>query len=287
MVENTMKQEAEAARRHTPAFAWPTVVFTIALLAGMVVVTWLGAERTIPLWLAGVFNGLFIAAIYSPLHDASHNAILPRRKGWMWVNAAVGMASAAPIFMFHHHHKKSHIQHHVLASTDEDPDQYGFFGFWSALLVKVPVTILQYLNPLTLWRECHYFKMPRSEIILTMSLYCVYVAVIAVVLAMGYWLEFVTLWLAPWFLGHHATLMTLGWAPHQVGREQGRYRDTRISLFPGGDILFLWQNLHLVHHMLPMVPFYNYRKLFTDIRPHLEAHGARIEGLVPGSPPRG
>jgi beta-carotene hydroxylase len=282
-----MKQEAEVARWVAPVFAWPTLVFTLAVLAGLVAATWLGAERIIPLWLAGVMNGVLLYAIYTPLHDASHNAIIPRRKNWLWVNAAIGMASAAPIFMFHHHHKKSHIQHHVLTSTVEDPDQYGFVGFWSAFLVKVPLTMLHYLSPLSLWRECHRFRMPRSEIILTMSLYCVYVAVIAAVLAMGYWLEFLALWLVPWFLGHHFTLMTFGWAPHQVDQEQGRYRDTRIALFPGGDILLLWQNLHLVHHMLPMVPFYNYRKLFTEIRPHLEAHNARIEGLVPGSPPRG
>ena len=287
MTLNTMKQEAEAARRHTPAFAWPTVVFAVVALAGLVLVTWLGAERILTLWLAGLLNGMLMFAIYTPLHDASHNAILPRRKGWMWVNAAVGMASAAPIFMFHHHHKKSHIQHHNLASTDEDPDQYGFVGFWSAFLVKIPMTLLHYLNPVTLWRECHRFKMPAGEIAITMSLYVVYVAVIALVLTMGYWLEFIVLWLVPWFLGNLIMLMTFGWAPHQVDRAQGRYHDTRIALFPGGDILFLWQNLHLVHHMLPMVPFYNYRKLFTDIRPMIEAHGGRIEGLVPGSKPRG
>ena len=284
---DTIKQEAEAARRLTPVFAWPTLVFAIAVLAGMVAVTWLGAARTIPLWLAGIMIGVLQFAIYTPLHDASHNAIIPRRKRWLWVNTAIGMASAAPIFMFHHHHKRSHIRHHMLASTEDDPDQYGFVSFWSALLVKIPLILLHYLNPVTLWRECRRFGMPRGEFVLTMTLYGVYVAVIAAVLAMGYWLEFLALWLLPWFFGNLFMLTTFGWAPHQVNKEQGRYRDTRIALFPCGDILFLWQNLHLVHHMLPTVPFCNYRRLFTAIRPHLEAHGARIEGLVPGSAPRG
>jgi beta-carotene hydroxylase len=285
MAENTLKLEAEVARRHTPAFAWPTLVFAVFLFAAFVTVTWMGAAHILPLWLAALMNAVILYAIYTPLHDASHNAIVPRRKGWMWVNTAVGMLSAAPIFMFHHHHKKSHIQHHVLASTDEDPDQYGFVGFWRAFLVAIPITLLHYLNPVTLWCECHRFRMARGETALTMTLYGVYVLIIATVLAMGYWLEFVVLWLLPWFFGNLIMLTMFGWMPHQVDREQGRYRDTRIALFPGGDILFLWQNLHLVHHMLPMVPFYKYRALFNDIRSMLEAHGARIEGFRPGSAP--
>ena len=46
--------------------------------------------------------------------------------------------------------------------------------------------------------------------------------------------------------------------------------------------LLLQQNLHLVHHLWPSVPFYNYAKLFHRLRPVLRGEGSRIEGLMVG-----
>ena len=50
-----MKQEAEVARRLAPVFAWPTLVFTLAVLAG------LGAGA-----LAGLVNGLVTTRVRIP-----------------------------------------------------------------------------------------------------------------------------------------------------------------------------------------------------------------------------
>ena len=119
-----------------------------------------------------------------------------------------------------------------------------------------------------------------------MALFALYAAVALAVITMGYGLELLVLWFVPWFVGNLLMLTAFGWAPHHDHSETGRYRDTRISLFPGGDFLYLFQNLHLVHHMLPSVPFYRYRAVFDEIRPLLERNGARIEGFWPYSPVR-
>ena len=47
-----------------------------------------------------------------------------------------------------------------------------------------------------------------------------------------------TLWIIPWFVGEHVMEVTFGWFPHHDHSETGRYRDTRISLFPGADLLY-------------------------------------------------
>ena len=76
------------------------------------------------------------------------------------------------------------------------------------------------------------------------------------------------------------------WLPHHPHGEHGRYRDTRITLFPGSTLLIWGQDHHLLHHPFPRVPHYRLPSLFREIRPILEEHGARIEGPLagPGAP---
>ena len=283
---STVRWEAEVARKHSPSFAWPTLALAIGLLAGLVASTWAGFAGALPLWLAAIVNTIALYAIYTPLHDAIHSAIVPRAKGWRWVNVAVGMASAAPIWMFFHHHRKSHFVHHAKANTRDDPDLYAEGSFARVFFVKVPWALLHYFNPIQLWRECERFKVPTAERWLSLGLFALNTGIAAAAILTGHALEFVVLWLVPWFVGNLVMLTMFGWAPHHDHSETGRYRDTRIALFPGGDLLTLQQNLHLIHHMLPSVPFYRYRAVFDDLRPTLERHGARIEGFWPYTPAR-
>jgi fatty acid desaturase len=286
MAENgvsTVRIEAEVARRHSPAFAWPTLALAIALVGGFIVVTWAGITGRIPLWLGGIINTLVLYAIYTPLHDAIHSAIVPRRKGLRWINTAVGMACAAPIWMFFHHHRKSHFLHHARTNMPEDPDLYAEGSFVRVFFLKIPWALAHYFNPAQLWRECRRFQLPAGERVLCMALFAIDAALALAALLGGHADAFLALWLIPWFVGNLVMLTTFGWAPHHDHSERGRYRDTRISLFPGGDTLYLGQNLHLIHHMLPSVPFYRYRAVFDELRPVLERQGARIEGFWPYS----
>ncbi len=116
--------------------------------------------------------------------------------------------------------------------------------------------------------------------------FAVQTAVVIALIIAGYGFQFVVLWLIPWFVANHLMLTAFAWFPHHDHSATGRYRDTRISLFPLGDILYLQQNLHLIHHMVPPVPWYRYRATFKELRPLLEQNGARIEGFWPSSPGR-
>ena len=123
-----------------------------------------------------------------------------------------------------------------------------------------------------------------------MALFALYAVTAIAVIAAGFGYEFLMLWVVPWFVGNLLMLTAFGWAPHHDHSETGRYRDTRISLFPGADLLCLYQNLHLVHHMLPSIPFYRYRVAFSELRPLLEqkrrAHRRLLADLAVAPPPR-
>lgn len=69
------------------------------------------------------------------------------------------------------------------------------------------------------------------------------------------------------------------WLPHYPF---DRNDHTRISLWTGGTFATLQQNLHLMHHLWPSVPFYNYHRLFVALRPLLIAEGSPIQGFGVG-----
>jgi beta-carotene hydroxylase len=283
-MQSTIKLEAGIGRRNTPDFAWPPLVLAIGLWVGFIAVIVQALEGGLPMALAAAINTVIIYAIYTPLHDSIHSSIFPRRRELRWVHTAVGMACAAPLWMFYHHHRRSHFLHHAKANTPEDPDLYAMGSFARVFFVKIPWTLVNYFNPIQLYRECLRFRLSDRERRITMALFAVYAMIATAIIAAGFGYQLLLLWVVPWFVGNLLMLTAFGWAPHHDHSETGRYRDTRISLFPGADLLYLYQNLHLVHHMLPSIPFYHYRAAFNELRPLLERNGARIEGFWPTSP---
>jgi fatty acid desaturase len=104
---------------------------------------------------------------------------------------------------------------------------------------------------------------------------------VAFIIAAGYGYRLLILWFTPWWIGQMVMLTLFTWAPHHDHAETGRYRNTRVSLWPGANLLLLGQNYHLIHHMMPGVPYYRYEATFKALRLILESKGARIEGFWP------
>jgi fatty acid desaturase len=71
-------------------------------------------------------------------------------------------------------------------------------------------------------------------------------------------------------------------ALQSFSRSAAGYGNTRIRLWIGGTLLTLEQNLHLMHHLWPSVPVYNYLRLCRTLWPVLIEEGSRIEGLGVG-----
>lgn len=284
-MESTTRFEAEVARRNSPEIAWPTLALASGGLALWALSSWAALTGRFPLLAAVAVNTLVMYAIYTPLHDASHSAIVRRRKNLRWLNTFIGTISGFPIFMYFHHHRKSHFVHHTKTNEPEDPDKFAMGGFWEVFLIKTPWSLVDQLNGVNLYRACYSLNLSPHECRSTMVQYALTIALLAGLVAAGFGQELLVLWLIPWFIGVLVMEVVFGWFPHHDNSETGRYRDTRISLFPGADILYLYQNLHLIHHMLPSVPFYRYRSVFNELRQTLECHGARIEGFWPYSKP--
>jgi fatty acid desaturase len=79
-------------------------------------------------------------------------------------------------------------------------------------------------------------------------------------------------------------LVFFTWIPHHPHTLAGRYHDTRCSLWPGGNLITQGQNYHLIHHMMPWVPWYRYERVYEEIEPLLKRNDALIDGFWPRPP---
>jgi beta-carotene hydroxylase len=79
---------------------------------------------------------------------------------------------------------------------------------------------------------------------------------------------------APAWLASGLLALVFDWLPHHPHAVQGRFVDTRVFPSLGLEMLMLGQNLHLVHHLWPSVPFYRYGAVFAACRDALAEKAA-------------
>ncbi len=278
---SSVRAEAEIARRHTPDFAWPTVWLAAMLYLTFAVSTYSAVTGAIPMWLGAAINTVFIYSLYTIVHEAVHSNISSRVTHLRWLDTIIGVLACIPLWLFFDHHKRSHGVHHGHTNTDQDSDIYSRGDFWGWCLVRLPRALINYFNPAQLHRECRTFGLSARSTRITLATFAAYAAVIVGLVVAGDGHHVLLLWFIPWWIGQFVMLTLFTWAPHHDHRETGRYRNTRVSLWPGANFLLLGQNYHLIHHMIPSVPYYRYEATFEEMRPILEQKGVRIEGFWP------
>ena len=243
--------------------------------------TWATLAGVVPLWLGAIGNTIFFYALYTVVHEAVHSNISSRTKSLRWIDTVAGIIACVPLWLHFHQHKRQHMQHHAHTNEASDPDIYAKGSFPGWVFWRAPMALLSYFNPVRQYRECQRFNCTGKEYIYTALSFSAYSAIVIGLILAGYAAELLFLWFVPWLVGQIAMLTFFTWTPHHDHSETGRYRNTRISLFPGANFLLQGQNYHLIHHMMPGIPYYRYKATFDALRPVLEQNGVRIEGIVP------
>lgn len=278
---STVRQEIEIGRRHTPDFGGRTLVLEMELFVLFAGFTWATVAGLIPMWLGMLGNTLVLYATYTVVHEAVHSNISSRHKGLRWLDTLAGIIACVPLWLHYHQHKRQHMQHHAHTNEDSDPDIYARGSFLGWVFLRLPIALLNYFNPVQQYRDCKRFNLPRREIVYTAISFSAYSALFIGLVAAGYWREVLFLWFLPWWIGQTVMLTFFTWSPHHDHHETGRYRNTRVFLFPFANFLLQGQSYHLIHHMIPSIPYYRYKSTFEEMRPILEGNGVRIEGLLP------
>ena len=280
-VVSTVRQEAEIGRRHKPDFGGQTLLLEVGLFAIFISATWLTIAGVIPMWLGALANTIFIYSLYTVVHEALHSNISSRTKSLRWVDTLAGLIACVPLWLHYHQHKRQHMQHHAHTNEETDPDIYAKGSFLAWVFLRAPAALLNYFNPVQQYRDCKRFQCSHRDYVYTALSFSAYAAIVIGLIAAGYGREVLFLWFVPWWIGQTVMLTFFTWTPHHDHSETGRYRNTRVSLFPGANFLLQGQNYHLIHHMIPSIPYYRYKSTFDEMRSILVQKGVRIEGFLP------
>lgn len=280
-------EEKAIARSLSPGIAWPTVILTFLFPAAYVALAWLGLSGKVSSWLLTPVLGLVSYAHYSLVHEAVHGNLVVEPKSLRWFNTFAGWVGAIGLGIGWPLLQRTHVLHHSHTNTDKDPDIYVKGTFWQ-LIGKwardsvpgyLPLVLYRFVMP-DLYRQLRAIMSDR-EILQCSLLNTVLIGLLGVGFATGHALDWLLLLFVPQQIGVLILMIFFQWLPHYPFDRFDRYGNTRISLWAGGKVFTLQQNLHLMHHLWPSVPFYNYFRLFVALRPVLEYEGARIEGFRP------
>ncbi len=250
-----------------PKVAWPTL-----LLSGAAFSMWLGGLAVVAqgFWWAGLAILTVSAYLaFTPMHDASHRGL----SQFTWLNEIVGRVCSLTLFGPFAAFRYVHLEHHKHTNDEgKDPDA------WSG---RKPAWLLP-LRWVT--QDAHYYfiylKAGRSsaemaEVVGTLGAQLIAVAALA-------WLGRGELALA-WFVSSRLALGFLAYSfdylphrPHTVRGKDNRYLATSVHPSLMLQVVLLNQNLHLIHHLHPAVPFYRYGMLWKQQEATLRAQGVRV-----------
>lgn len=251
--------------------AWPTVALFLGALVVQAGSTWAALAGWLPAPLAVLVNAAAAYSQFTVVHDAAHRSA----SRWGPLNEALGYGAAFVLFGPFEAFRRNHLHHHAHTNDPaEDPD------FWVA-----GATLWG-----TAWRcftlhEMHYWnyftRLARRDGVYarTWSTLVVMAAVLAWGASAGRGWSLLLYWMLPAQLAGTALAFLFDYWPHRPHRARGRLKDTAVIAPRWLDPPFLSQNIHLLHHLFPTVPWYLYRRAFTALEPGIRAEGGLVWDL--------
>ena len=269
--------------KQTPAMSWPalgTFLLGLAMIGGA---SGMALSGAIPLWVAMLVNGVGLYLLFSMMHESLHRNVSSNNR----LNEIFGRISlmllipAAPLEIA----RWAHFQHHRFTSSDQDPDNFIHHATLWEIPLRWPNFDLYYLYSFLRYGGDKRKQHARALI----SSAGVFIAVVATLTYLGYGMEVLFLWILASRIGLALVALVFVFLPHYPGDisfEENEYQATTIRqgwewlLTP----LFVYQNYHLIHHLYPTAPFYNYPKIWHLKYDELIAHKPAIQtgfGLMP------
>ena len=276
-----IRLEREIARRHIDKFPWLAVIWAFGNLAVWLSLWPLVIYGIIPAW-AGLIVATISATIsYLPSHEAQHDIVARPGSKLYWLNEAVGHLSTIPLALPYRLARLTHLEHHKHTNHDElDPDiSTRADGPWQAIRNSIRNRQPRATGAFNAYARAM-VRLGRLDVLREAAVYRVTWYMMLIVIAWsGHAIEAAVLWWLPHHLGYTYIQFYLSWAPHHPANETDRYRHTRSFRSILGNLGSMGMQYHIVHHLHPRIPLYRTPQAYWEMKPILEARGARIEDL--------
>ena len=264
---------------------WPTVYLTLVIYGCWAAITFY--YSLLPAWFV-VATGAWLVAWHSSLqHEILHGHPTP----WQGVNTLLAFPPLS-LWLPYHVYRTSHLDHHraeILSDPRNDPESYYWTRHaWSELnpigktLVQLQTTLLGRLMLGPVWntgrlmtRELAAIRSNPRDNLKDWGVHLVGCAIILI------WVVGICK-INPWFylfgIVYPGTSLSLvrSFAEHRAARAAGEQTATVENAKILG-LLFLFNNLHVVHHCRPDLPWYKIPAWYKEHRESLiSSEAARV-----------
>ena len=274
--------------------AWPTVVLALVVGVSYMATVAMTLTGLLSLWLAVPLVALLTYLNYTVLHEAVHGSISGNHRSLRWINEALGYLAAWILMIPLTAHRHEHVAHHRHTNDKMDDPDFHVGQMCNSLSSPVRATLRACISQFSYYSKNRWKKAPaKQNLCICLELAAALIPRLAV-LAAGYWVEGLALFVLAWLIGASVLLYLFAYIVHRPHEQAGRYVNTSTILLPRSvhtPLTWLWmfQNYHSIHHLFPRVPFYKYARLYQDIEGILAAKGAPVyritlRGLEPLSP---
>jgi fatty acid desaturase len=258
----------------------PTLLVAAAIYASWLVL--LASHRYVPRWITAPLAGYVVQWHFSLQHEAIHSMRgIPRRLRRALVWPPIGIWFPFELYRRSHsqHHRDSYLTYpredtESYYHEEEDWEDYGDLSRW---LLIVNQTFLGRLFIGPLLRTPPFFIKEVGKIVagdtanlgiwvrhlIGVALTLLLVSEIFDMAALQYLVEFVYPGL---MLG-----MMRSFTEHRWGERASERTAVVESNWVFG-LLFLWNNLHVVHHVFPTLPWWKVPRVWREHRVYIQAH---------------
>ena len=267
----------------TGKFAWKTIALFVGILVGVASVAALAINGYISYWAAIPINAVLIYFIFTPLHEATHGNIVGPYSRLKWLEELIGHVSGYVLLAPFPGFRVLHLHHHNHTNDKvEDPDYWVRSNNYLSVILRCMV--IQPVYVIHLWkiaRDPYVMRIFWIEIAYLFS----YIPVMIGAFMIGWGPELMLLWILPGYIGVVMCPLMFDWPVHHPHTERGRYTDSAILLFPKPikwliDPFFCGHAYHLMHHMYPRIPFYDYKTAYYALEKELVPVCAKVRRLI-------
>jgi len=259
----------------TPRLSLLTTTMWIAVMPIYIGSDVLAFMGLIPLWVGMITNSLIGYFAFTVVHDSIHRAISTNTR----LNDFIGQTAVflgtpyVSLKLF----RWAHILHHRYASGLRDPDRVLHGAWWTLPCRWVVIDVLYLIHTIR-----YGDKISRPHLRTSLWMAAGSATVFGALIATGYGWHVLMLWFIPSrviFLALGFSFFWLPHVPHDTRQEENLTQATAVR------IGFEWilspllqcQNYHLIHHLYPMTPFFNNRKVWQLIEPDLRKRDLAIQ----------
>ena len=285
LVDDPASRGAPSAAAGVPAIEWPTVALLATCIGGWLALTQLYGELS--LWVLAPC----IAALLTLHSSVQHEIVHGHPTRWSLFNRALGVVPLSLWIPFERY-RALHLVHHLnerLTDPFDDPESnYWTPDTWQALsrleqrMIAAQRTLLGRMAIGSWWRMGRFLRHeavafvrdePGVRVAWTVHLLAATPVVLWITVACG-----IPLWLYVLVavIPGNAILLVRSFAEHRARpgvRERTAIVENSWLLGP----LFLFNNLHALHHEEPWLPWYRYHGRYRAVRDRLLADNG---GLV-------